>query len=537
MDKVYIIGHKHPDTDSICSVIGYADFLNRLEPSRYIPARCGEINTETQFALSTFKVNPPVYIESVDPKVSDMKLNAPISVHEDVPTVDVATLMEKYDIKNVPVVNDEGKLIGLIGERNLAKAYVRKTKIEQLEISQIKIENLSRILEAKVLVSSDKSLNGKVYTAIDALHVALSQLTPKDVVIVGDNEPDQLAFIKADVAAIIVANGAPVGDRVINEAIKKGTVIFQTNLDAFGVGKMINLSLPVRMIITEDVPTIKMEDSIEYAKKIVYESKFRTACVTDDNGVLLGVVTRTNFIEDVKKLVILLDHNEYIQAVDGIENAEIMEIIDHHRIGNISTIKPVKFLNDPIGSTSTIIAYKFMESGIEPSSRIAGILMSGILSDTMIMRLSTTTQKDLKAVEYLSSICDTNYNEYGAKLIEAGMSLDRMSMEEILTRDMKKYNLFDKNVVISQIMVSSFDFSTSKSEEIRSKVSNMRNTMNVDCFFCLFTNVLENSSDLFLSADESCVIEFDRKQPIRLDGIMSRKKDFLPYVARIIENI
>ncbi len=537
MDKVYIIGHKNPDTDSICSVIGYADFLNHFEPSKYVPARCGEINNETRFALTKFGATPPVYIDSVEPKVSDMKLTSPISVHEDVPTIDVAMLMEKYDIKNVPVVNKEGKLVGLVSERGLAKAYVGKLKIEPLEMTSIRIEDLSRILEAKVLVRTNKILNGKVYTAIDALHVALSQLNPNDVVIVGDNEPDQLAFIRKGVAAIIVANGAPVGERVINEASQMNTAIFQTKLDAFGVGKMINLSLPAKMIMAKDAPTIKMGDSIEYAKKVVHESKFRTACIVDDDGILRGIVTRTNFIEEIKKSVILLDHNEYIQAVDGIENAEIIEIIDHHRIGSISTIKPVKFLNDPIGSTSTIITYKFIESEIDPSPQIAGLLMSGILSDTMVTKLSTTTPKDLKAIDYLSKISGINPYEYGKDLIEAGMSLEGLSMEEILTRDMKKYDLFGKNVVISQIMVSSFDFSTSRSEEIRSKISDLRKHMNADYFFSLFTNVLENSSDLFFSADDDHPLKFGPKQPIRLDGMMSRKKDFVPYIARIIQNI
>jgi manganese-dependent inorganic pyrophosphatase len=535
VDKIYIIGHKNPDVDSICSVIGYADLLNRSDPV-YVPARCGEINFETKFALSKFGISEPLYIESLDPKIVDMKLPPPISVHEDVPTIDVAILMEKHDIKNVPVVDAEGKLVGLVSERGLAKAYVRRIKIEQLEMAPISIETLARITEGKVLFDSGRILKGKVYTAIDALHVALSKLEREDIVIVGDNEPDQIAFIRSGVAALIIANGALVVERVINEAKVNNTSIIQTNLDAFGVGKMINLSLPAKMVMAKDIPILKMNDSIEYAKKIVYESKFRTACIVDDKGILAGVMTRTNLLEEVKKSVILLDHNEYTQAVDGIEKAEIIEIIDHHRIGNINTIKPVKFLNDPIGSTSTIITYKFIDAGIEPSPQIAGVLLSGILSDTLIMKLSTTTQKDINAVNYLSQIAGVDPYEYGNELINAGMSLNGLSVEEIITKDMKRYNMFGKNIVISQVMVTSFDFSNSKSNEIVSKMAKLRNSMNVDYFFCLFTNVFENSSDLFLSADEDCLLKFESKNPLRLENVMSRKKDFLPYVAKIIQN-
>lgn len=533
--KIYIIGHKNPDTDSICSVIGYADFLNRFEPV-YVPARCGEINAETRFALSRFGIEEPVYLESVEPKIMDMRLPSPISVYEDVPTVDVAMLMEKHDIKNVPVIDCNGKLVGIISERGLAKAYVRKTKIEKLEIAPLSVETLSRIIDGKIIVNSSKILNGKVYTAIDALHVALLQLGHEDIVIVGDNEPDQLAFIRYGIAALIMANGAPVGERVVNEAKKYNTAILQTDLDAFGVGKMINLSLPAKMVMAKDVPVLKIGDSIEYAKRVVYESKFRTACIIDDNGTLIGIITRTNLLEDVKKSVILLDHNEYTQAVDGIEKAEILEIIDHHRIGNINTVKPIKFLNDPIGSTSTIITYKFMNAGIKPSTQIAGLLLSGVLSDTLVMKLSTTTQKDVNAVDYLSRIVGIDPYEYGNELINAGMSLENLSVEEILTKDMKRYNLFGKNIVISQVMVTSFDFSNSKSSEIISKMTKLRDSMNVNCFFCLFTNVFENASDLFVSSSEDLFVDFESRNPVRLNGVMSRKKDFLPYLAKIIQS-
>ncbi len=512
--------------------------MNNVKPDEYTAARCGEINSETQFALSFFGLKSPIYIENVEPKVSDIDIPPLVSAENDVPTVDVAALMDSHDVKNVPIVDSDGKLVGLISERGLAKVYVRRLKIEPLRVAPIKLETLARILKAKIIVKGNKLLSGKVYTAVDALHVALSKLSSDDIAIVGDDEPAQLALIDSGIAALVVVDNAPVGKRVENEAEAHNTSVFSTSLDAFGVGKMINLSLPAKMIMTKDVPILRMEDTLDYARELVYSSKFRSACVIDDNEKLLGVVTRTTLMEDIHKSVILLDHNEYTQAVDGIEKAEILEIIDHHRLGTISTLRPIKFLNDPLGSTCTIIAMKYMDSTVKPTREIAGALLSGILSDTMVLKLSTTTPIDVKAAEYLAKIAKVNIKKYGTTLVEAGMKFDGLSLEEILTRDTKRYVLFGKNVMISQVMVPSFEYSEKHSEEIRAKIDHLKKAMDIDCFFALFTNVFENASELFVSGDTVCLNKVGaQKQPVILRQVMSRKKDFLPKIGRLLRNI
>jgi len=512
--------------------------LNNAKPDKYIASRCGEINSETQFALSFFGLKPPLYVENVEPKVSDIDIPPLVSAKNDVPTVDVATLMDSHNVKNVPIVNDNEKLVGLISERGLAKVYVRRLRIEPLRVAPIKLETLARVLKAKIIVEGNKFLSGKVYTAVDALHVALSKLSSDDIAIVGDDEPAQLALIDSGIAALIVVDNAPVGKRVEKEAETHKTSVLSTSLDAFGVGKMINLSLPAKMIMAKDVPTLRMEDTLEYARELVYSSKFRSACVIDGNEKLLGVVTRTTLMEDIHKSVILLDHNEYTQAVDGIEKAEILEIIDHHRLGTMSTLKPIKFLNDPLGSTCTIIAIKYMGSNLKPTREVAGALLSGILSDTLVLKLSTTTSIDVKAAEYLSKIAKVNIKKYGTKLVEAGMKFNGLSLEEILTRDTKRYVLFGKNVVISQVMVPSFEYDEEHFEKIRAKIDQLKKAMYVDCFFALFTNVFENASDLFVSGDAVCLKKVGaQKQPVRLKQVMSRKKDFLPKIGDVLRNI
>jgi len=537
-NKIVIIGHKQPDTDSICSVIGYAELLNRAEPGKYVPARCGEVSPETRFALETFNVEVPVYVASVEPTVSDIPLDAR-SVRQDVPTVDVAALMDTYDMRNMPITDGNDTLVGLVSEYGLARAYVRKNPREQLSLIPMPLETLARILDARIVVPSREMLGeGRVYTVIDALHVTLSRMTPDDIAIVGDNEPAQLALISAGVAALIIAEGAPVGERVIDAARTRGASVLATTLDAFSVGKMISLSLPAGMIMETDVPTVRLEDSLEYAKGVVSNSKFRTACVVGDGGRHIGLISRTTLMQDVQKSVILLDHNEYSQAVDGIEQADILEIIDHHRLGAISTLKPVRFLNDPVGSTSTIVANKFIEACVEPTPSTAGVLLAGVLSDTMVMKLSTTTPADIRAADYLAEIAGVDPAEFGPELIRKGMDLDALPKEELLTRDMKRYNLFGRSIMVSQVMTSSFAFAETHADEIRAELEHLRTAMGVDCFFALFTNVFANASDLFASGDEACISKLElRDQPVRLEGVMSRKKDFIPKFGQMFRQL
>lgn len=536
--QVYIIGHKKPDTDSIGSVIGYAAFLNRTGSRQYVPCRCGELNPETEFALWTFGADAPVYIESVEPTVSDIPFTYTVSTTDDIPTIDVVGLMEQHDMRNIPITDHDGKFVGLISEHGLAQAYVRRQKIEPLSIAPISLETLSRLLSGEVLVPSGDILEGKVYIAIDALHVTLSKLTSRDVAIVGDNEPAQLALISAGIAALIVADSAPAGERVRRAATDGNVALLSTPLDAFGVGKMINLALPAREVMATDVPTVMRDDPLSHVKQVVSDSRYRTACVVDEKGGLQGMISRNTFLQEINRQVILLDHNEYSQAVDGIENADILEVIDHHRIGAISTLKPIKFLNEPVGSTSTIIALMFREAGVEPDRAVAGMLLSGVLSDTLVLRLSTTTPKDRRVVEYLAPIAGVDPARFGAELITRGMALDGTPIEDLLTRDLKHYELFGKKILISQIMAPSCSICDERRDEIGRSLKELGKSSGADLACLLITSVFEDASMVFAVADEAILHATGLgEQPVLMKGVMSRKKDFLPWIGQIIKEM
>ena len=532
MNPIYLFGHQKPDTDSIASVIGYAEFKNRSEPGRYVPARCGELNPESRYMLERFGIESPAFIHSVEPRLSDISYKPVFALTADVPTVDVATLMVKEGIRNVVITDPAGKPVGIVGEHALAAAYLRKIHLAELAVTPVPVETLARILNADIAVSAHTVLEGRVYIAIDALHVTLAKMTARDIAVTGDDEPAQLAFIAAGIACLIIAEGAPAGERVIAAAKKKGVSVLTTPLDAFGVGKMINLSLPAREVMEQGVPVLPLTDTIAHARQVVSGSKFRAACVVDADGTLAGVLTRTTLLDDVRRAVILLDHNEASHAVDGIGEAEIVEIIDHHRLSPITTLKPVKFLNDPVGATSTIIAKKFMESGLIPSQGIAGVLLCGILSDTLALRMSTTTHHDRVAVKFLTPIAAVEAEELGASLLERGMDLSGVPLAALLARDTKEFGLSKRKVSIAQVMVPSFSWNRERSAAILTELAALRAGTKTDLAIALFTSVMENASDVYGAADEALISEvFGAGLPLRFDGVMSRKKDFLPWLG------
>lgn len=539
MKHIYLIGHRHPDTDSICSVLGYAAFLNRNGGNTYIAARCGDMNAESKYALQKFGVDEPSLILNVAPAVSDLPFTHPESALGTTPTIDVIEEMDANDLRNLPITDENGKLIGLVSEHGLARAYVSNTKMEMLSVSPIPVDVFARILHGTVRVKKHEVLEGAVYISIDALHVILSRITEKDIAIVGDDEPTQLALVSAGIAALIVADSAPVGERLLASAQARGVTVISTDVDAFGVAKMIHLTLPAATIMTTDVPTVRMSDTIEYVKQIVSNSKYRAACVVDDSGKLLGTISRNSLMDGATKSMILLDHNEYSQAVEGIEEADIVEIIDHHRLGAMTTLKPIRFDMEPVGSTSTIVARRFMESGIRPEKGIAGVLLSGILSDTLGLKMSTTTELDVEAVHYLADIAGVDANVYASELISEGMSLSGVSQSELLDRDTKEFTLASKRVVVAQILTPSYDYVKSREAEIYAALNEKLNGGHAaDIYIALYTSVADMGSDMFaVSSDRALAAALHWGAPLHLPGIVSRKKDFVPRFGRMLENV
>jgi len=368
--------------------------------------------------------------------------------------------------------------------------------------------------------------------------VTLAKITEKDIAVVGDNEPAQLALVSAGIAALIIAEGAPVGNRVLLAAQQRRVSVLSTKLDAFGVGKMITLSLPAREVMETNVPILGCAETISRARQVVSGSKFRAACVVSPDGKLRGILTRTTLLDDVRRQVVLLDHNEASQAVPGIEEADIVEIIDHHRLGAITTLRPIRFFNDPVGATCTIIAMKYLEAGLNPSREIAGVLLCGILSDTLLLKMSTTTHQDRKAVKFLAPFAREDPDVLGVQLLEKGMDLSGVSLDDLLARDTKMFTLSGKTVQIAQVMVPAFSWNRDRDAAIRSALENARVSAGAALSMALFTNAVDNASDVYGAGDPELLTQlFDRPFPARLPGVMSRKKDFLPWLGERLRKL
>lgn len=538
MNPVYLFGHQKPDTDSIASVIGYAEFLNHAEPGRYIPARCGELNKESRSMLERFGLQSPVFIPSVRPRLSDIIFKPVFSLPADVPAFDVATLMAEEGIRNIVITDPAGKPVGMAGEHALAAAYLSTIHLPGRASTSVPVATLARMLNAGVVVPGHAVLEGRVYLAIDALPVLLAKVTAQDIVVVGDDEPAQLALLAAGLGCLILAEGAPAGEPVIAAAEKTGVPVLTTPLDAFSIGKRITLSLPARQVMEEDVPVLALADTLAHARQVVAGSKFRAACVVRQDGTLAGVLTRTTLLDDVRRSVILLDHNEASQAVDGIGEAEIVEIIDHHRLSPITTLKPVKFHNDPVGATSTLIALKFRESGLVPSRGVAGALLAGILSDTLVFRMSTSTPRDRLAAEFLAPVAGVDPEEFGNTLLEHGMDLAGVPLADLLTRDTKEFTLSNRRVLIAQVMVPSFSWNRERSGLIQAELASLQARTKVDLVLVLFTSVTENASDVYGAADEPLLLSLvGNGLPSRFPGVMSRKNDFLPWLGERLRTL
>lgn len=537
MQPIYVLGHRQPDTDSIASAIAYAGLLSKIRGDHYIAGRCGDINPETRYALDQSGQQDPMLIESVEPVVGDIPFLYQIQAPHDMAAIDVANLMDKHDVRNIPIVDEEDHLMGLVSEHGLARAYVSPHASQALMVGPISTGTLARILQAEIHHQAHEVLEGSVAIVIDALHVSLSRLGSHDVAIVGDNEPAQLALVSAGICAIIVAEGAPVGERLKEAAKTRNVTILKTCLDAFSVGRMIHLSHPASAIMARDVEIVRMDDSLSAATRIVTNSPYRTACVIDDKDRLLGMISRNTFLEEIHKFVILVDHNEFTQAAEGIETAEIIEIIDHHRLGSISTLQPIQFRNEPVGSTSTIITYRYIEEGVIPDESIATLLLAGILSDTLILKMSTTTSRDKQAVEYLAKIANRDPPEFGSKLIQSGMDLENISVHMLLSRDLKEYSLFGNQIIIAQIMTASDKFHTEKDTEIKETIEQLWRSSGSTLYIALFTNVIGQISYLYAAGEAGLLDRLGySNQPVVLPGIMSRKKDYFPVLGQKIRS-
>lgn len=539
---VHVIGHKSPDTDSVCSAIGYSHFKN-LTDKRYlfVPARAGKLNEETLFVLKKFGIPVPNEIESLTATVSDLELKSPISIRTGDSVQELAVLMREKGVRTVPVADDSGRLAGIAGLKDIAQHYMDSVGFTDLTNTPLGLDILVKTLNCRVICNTGKldRLAGRIFIAAMQKGTILHKVRQGDIVVTGDQQDLQIDLMHAGCSTLIVVDNMQVSSDVVSEAEKQGVLILSSPHHAFATVHLMTMSVPVEAIMCKVCPTVNLYTPISSLRKRILESEYRSEIVVDSDNRLIGFITRTDLLNPVRKRTILVDHNEVSQAVDGIEEAEILEIIDHHRVGDISTVAPIYVYNDPVGSTCTVVAGIMFLYQVRIPPEIAGALLSGILSDTLMLTLSTTTERDRIEVERLAEIAGVEIKEYGRELLHASINTKDKTAAELIAADFKEFIIGKKKLGVSQMMVLDCEEIDLREEELLDELEHIRTENGYDLTALLVINPLSSKQERVMLKGEAWIIEKAFQVKVTgdtcvLPGILSRKKDFIPAIGHAL---
>ncbi|MBV9455746.1 MAG: putative manganese-dependent inorganic diphosphatase, partial [Rubrobacter sp.] len=391
MSHVYVTGHRNPDTDTIASAIGYAELKSRLNPDDvYVPARLGEVNAQTRWALEKSGAEEPELLNHVMLRVKDVMSKDIVAAHRKEPLRNVGLAMANRNISQVPIVDDVGTNVGLISERNLARMYIRES-LEASTFAQtpVSVGSIVEVLKGELLVGEDRETSGKLWVISMSVASMGRQMEPGDIVVIGDREEGQRRAIELGIGILVVSNNARPEDEILRMAEEKGTTVVLSPLDSYVTSRMIQLSVPCWEVMSEDPLTVRPEELVADITNDVMAVHYRAAVAVDDANIPLGIVTRTDLLNPDPRRVLLVDHAEKGQSVPGVEQAQVVEILDHHHVGNIETRTPIPATFDPVGSTATLIVERYRASGLAPEEPTAKMLLAAILSDTVIFNSPT----------------------------------------------------------------------------------------------------------------------------------------------------
>ena len=538
--KVFVIGHKNPDTDSICSAIAYAALKNKTDDGVFVPKRAGEVNNETKYVLDFFDVETPEFIGHVGTQVKDVEIKPTPSLNEGISLKNAWNKMRDLRESTMPIVND-GVLEGIISVKDIATANMDIYETRILAISNTKYTNVLDAIDGTMIVgdSEEEITKGKILIGAANPDLLENYVEDGDMLLTGNRFENQLCGIEMNAGCIVVCTGAPISKTIQKLAKENNCKIISTPHDTLMVARLISQSAPVRYFMKKDhLITFSREDFISDIRDTLAKIRHRDFPVLDRDGKYCGMLSRRSLLNMDNKKIILVDHNEKGQAVDGIDEAEILEIIDHHRLGSMETALTVFFRNQPVGCTGTIIYDLYQENNVEVDKKIAGLLCSAIISDTLMFRSPTCTPKDKKAAEELAKIAGIEIQEHAEKMFRAGSSLADKTPEEIFYQDFKKFSGNDKNFGAGQI--SSMD--KTELEQLRPKIAAYMEgaVKEGEMLFFLLTNILTESSDLVFAgegAKELVETAFGEPQEnwVHVPGLVSRKKQFVPSVLHVLQ--
>ncbi len=536
---VFVIGHRNPDTDSICSAIAYANLKTKTTGREHIPARAGHLNEETQYVLDYFKVAVPVYLRDVSQQVKDIEIRKTEGVSQDISLKKAWTLMKAAGVGTLAVTNQKNELEGLITIGDITKSYMEVYDSTVLAMAHTKYRNILETLDGEMIVGDEDAVfeQGKVLIAAANPDLMENYIDPKDLVILGNRYESQLCAIEMKASCIVVCEGAPVSVTIQKLASENGCNVISTPHDTYTVARLMNQSMPISYFMTrENLNTFKTEDFLDTIRDVMAQKRHRDFPILDEEGRYVGMISRRNLLNAPKKNVIMVDHNEKGQAVDGIENADILEIIDHHRLRSVETITPVFFRNQPLGCTATIIYEMYQEKNVEVDKVTAGLLLAAIMSDTLMYRSPTCTAKDKEVAEALAKIAGISPEDLAVAMFRAGSNLKDKSDSEIFYQDFKKFSMNDIKFGVGQINSMNSDELLEIGERLQHFMEETIATTGLQMLFFMMTDIVKESSYLIYMGNgakeliESSFNVTPNYGMFVLKGVVSRKKQLIPAI-------
>lgn len=541
--KVWVIGHKNPDTDSICAAISYAYLKNQTEQGEFLAKRAGAINAETRYVLDYFGVKEPELESYAGAQIKDINIRKTAGVSSQISLKKAWELMKKLEVVTLPVTNRFGKLEGLIVTKDIATSYMDVFDNRVLAQARTQYKTIAETLDGNVIVGNEHAyfVRGKVVVATSNPEYMADYIEDDDLVILGDREEAQLQAIRSNASCIIIGGGLEVDEEVRALAEKSDCIVITTPFDTFSVARLINQSMPIKQFMTKNhIITFAIEDYVDEVKEEMSKVRHRDFPVLNEKGAYVGMISRRNLMKMQKKQVILVDHNEKSQAVDGINEAEIIEIIDHHRLGSLETMSPVYFRNQPLGCTSTIIYQMYQEKQVEIPPTIAGLLLAAIISDTLMFRSPTCTPLDKEVAYALSEIAGVEIEEFSKNMFQAGSDFKNKTTDEIFYQDFKIFHTDDCDFGVAQISAMSAEELDKVGEDLRPFMVQVLGDKKIDMVYVMLTDILEESSKvIFYGEDAGRILALafhkrEEEEGIWLEGIVSRKKQFIPQLMNTI---
>jgi len=540
---IYAIGHRNPDTDSICSAIGYAHLKQALGEN-VVAARCGKINNETKYALEYFKAEMPLLLTDLYPRVKDVLQECKVVARQHDTLRRLGEIMRGNDLKSVPVTDSQGVLVGIVTVSDLAKRYFQELSMQDLSDMRVRYRDIINAVDAKALVRGDEGdmIKGSVRIAAGSVDTIQDVIGENDIVLVGDRaEHTLLECLRQNVACLIVTANGEVPAAVIEEGERRQMFILSTPYDTYTAARLINQCVPVRRIMHENPVCFKPLDLLSDIKGTMDETNYRNYPVVE-NGRLVGLVSKDKLMVPERDRVILVDHNERGQAVEGIEETKILEIIDHHRLGGIQTSEPIYTHQEPVGCTATIVANMHWQRDVEIPRPVAGLLLSAIISDTVLFKSPTCTPYDKKTAERLADIAEVDINDYGLAMLKAGSGIGDMTAVEVAKNDMKEFTIGDYRLTVSQISVMDTKEVLDIEPELLEAMSGICEKNGFDMSLLMVTDIIEEATYLIYTGSPKTLIgEAFKKDAsgsrIYLPGVMSRKKQVIPPLSEAVKRL